>query len=162
MRGPTIKRPSGPRQDHRQHLRLANYTSFTPQWESHWVMAWQRCICSHLLHVDKMNQVVDTQEHFVPLKACQQMSSLCLFASLLEHCQCFPCEDVCLIFALESASRNTVPRAIFPNTLPRGQGVYWIIWSLEIISFGIAPLLAGNTKKYIPTVRAMIIEYWRC
>ena len=100
MRGPTIKRPSGPRQDHRQHLRLANYTSFTPQWESHWVMAWQRCICSHLLHVDKMNQVVDTQEHFVPLKACQQMSSLCLFASLLEHCQCFPCEDVCLIFTL--------------------------------------------------------------
>ena len=47
------------------------------------------------------------------------MSTLCLFASLLEHCQCFPREDVCLIFALESASRNTVPRKIFPNTLPR-------------------------------------------
>ena len=50
-------------------------------------------------------------------------------------------------------SRNTVPCAIFPNTLPREQGVYWIIWSLQIISCdrAISSLLPVNTKKYIPT-----------
>ena len=47
-------------------------------------------------------------------------------SSLLERCQCFPYEDVCLIFALGSVSRNTVPWAIFPNTLPREQEVYCI------------------------------------
>ena len=33
-------------------------------------------------------------------------------------------EDVFLIFALGSLSGNTVPRAVFPNTLPREEGVY--------------------------------------
>ena len=47
------------------------------------------------------------------------MSTLCLFASLQEHYQCFLREDVCLII-----SRNTVPRAIFSSTPPREQGVY--------------------------------------
>ena len=49
-------------------------------------------------------------------------------------------------------SRNTVPCAIFPNTLPREEGVYWIIWSLQIISCdrAISSLLPVNTKKYIP------------
>ena len=40
--------------------------------------------------------------------------------------QCFPHEDVCLIFVLGSVSRNTVPRAVFPNTVPRDQGVYLV------------------------------------
>ena len=47
-------------------------------------------------------------------------------ASLLEHCQCFPREDVFLVFALGSVRRNTVPRDVFPCTLPRTQEVYWI------------------------------------
>ena len=37
------------------------------------------------------------------------MSTLCLFASLLEHFQCFLYKNVFLIFAL---SRNTVPKTI--------------------------------------------------
>ena len=41
-----------------------------------------------------------------------------------------PQNDVNLIFALGSVPRNTVPRAVFPNTLPRQQGVYWTIWAL--------------------------------
>ena len=32
--------------------------------------------------------------------------------------------DVVLIFALGSVSRNIIPRAVFPNTLPREQVVY--------------------------------------
>ena len=35
--------------------------------------------------------------------------------------------------------KNTVPRAVFPNTLPGEQGVYWKIWSLLIVSFDIIP-----------------------
>lgn len=31
---------------------------------------------------------------------CLQISTLCIFASLLEHTQCFLSEDLCLIFAL--------------------------------------------------------------
>ena len=69
---------------------------------------------------------------------CQDFDSACYgnpslnfhcltYSALLEHCKCLPREDVFLIFALGSVSRNTVPRAIFPNTLPREQGVYWII-----------------------------------
>ena len=55
--------------------------------------------------------------------------------------QCFPHEDVCLIFVLGSVSRNTVPRGVFPNTLPREQEVYGqIIWSLKILSFNIIPV----------------------
>ena len=41
--------------------------------------------------------------------------------------QCFPHEDVCLIFVLGSVSRNTVPRGVFPNTLPREQEVYHVL-----------------------------------
>ena len=56
---------------------------------------------------------------------CWRMSTLlCLFASLLEHCQCFPCKDVFLIFSPGSVSRNTVSGAVFLNTLPMWQGVY--------------------------------------
>ena len=65
------------------------------------------------------------------------MSTLCLFVSLLEPYQCFPREDVCLIFVLGSVSRNTVPRGVFPNTLAREQEVYWKILSLKIMSFNI-------------------------
>ena len=42
------------------------------------------------------------------------------------YCQCFPREGVFLIFALGSVSRNTVPWAVFPNTLPRKT---WSEWS---------------------------------
>ena len=35
----------------------------------------------------------------------------------------FPHEDVCLLFVIGSASTNIVPEAIFPNALPRKQGV---------------------------------------
>ena len=60
------------------------------------------------------------------LLACN-MSTISFFASLLEHCQCFPREDVFLILALGSVRGNTVPRAVFLRTLPRAQGVYWIL-----------------------------------
>ena len=69
--------------------------------------------------------------------ACFQMSTFCLLVSLLERYQCFPREDVCLIFVLGSVSRNTVPREVFPNTLVREQEVYWKILSLMIMSFNI-------------------------
>ena len=49
-------------------------------------------------------------------------ATLCVIASL-EHYQCFLRKDVFPIFVLGSISRNTVPRAVFPNTLPREQGV---------------------------------------
>ena len=54
--------------------------------------------------------------------------------------QCFPHKDVCLVFVLGSLSRNTVPRVVFPNTLPREQKVYRIVWSLKIMSFYIIPV----------------------
>ena len=73
------------------------------------------------------------------LLACN-MSTISFFASLLEHCQCFPREDVFLILALGSVRGNTVPRAVFLRTLPRAQGVYWILWSLWIISSDISPV----------------------
>ena len=84
---------------------------------------------------------------------CLQMSTLCFSASLLEHYKCFPREDVFLILPLGSVSENTVPRAVFPCTLPREQGVYWIMWSLKIISLNMPSLLPGNIKKYTHTVR---------
>ena len=40
-------------------------------------------------------------------------------------------------FFVSSVSRNTVPNVVFPNTLPREQGVYW---SQEILSSDIAPV----------------------
>ena len=58
----------------------------------------------------------------------------------MERYQCFPREDVCLILVLGSVSRNTVPRGVFPNTLPREQEVYRIILSLKIMSFYIIPV----------------------
>ena len=73
------------------------------------------------------------------LLACN-VSTISFFASLLEHCQCFPREDVFLILALGSVRGNTVPRAVFLRTLPRAQGVYWILWSLWIISSDINPV----------------------
>ena len=50
----------------------------------------------------------------------------------------------------------SVFRAIFPNTLPREQGVYWIIWSLEIISFAIVPFVSEYQE--IHTYSAMNID----
>ena len=60
-------------------------------------------------------------------------------SSDLEHCQCVPRKDVCLIFTLGSVSRNTIPSAIFPISSLRCRpctagGV------LEIISFVIIPV----------------------
>ena len=63
------------------------------------------------------------------LLACN-ISTMSHFASLLEHCQCFPREDVFLIFVQGSVRGNTVPRAVFVRTLPRAQGLYWKISSL--------------------------------
>ena len=77
------------------------------------------------------------------------MSTLSLSASLLEHCQCFPREDVFLIFAQGSVSGNTVPGAVFDNTLPREQGVYWIIWYLLIISFDIIPVASDYQEIHL-------------
>ena len=57
------------------------------------------------------------------------MSTLCLFASLLEHCQCVQCEDVCLIFTLGSVLDTMIPE----------DHIYHLIYV--------------NTKKYIPAVR---------
>ena len=42
----------------------------------------------------------------------------------------FPREDVFPILSLGSVRGNTVPREVFLCTLPRAQGLYWIIWSL--------------------------------
>ena len=81
--------------------------------------------------------------------ACLQMSTLWLFISLLEHYQCFPHEDVCPIFILGSVSRNIVPRAIFPNTLPREQWVYFIMWSFEIILFAIVPVASEYQEIHL-------------
>ena len=50
-------------------------------------------------------------------------ATLCVIASL-KHYQCFLRKDVFPIFVLGSISRNAVPRAVFPNTLPREQVVY--------------------------------------
>ena len=59
-----------------------------------------------------------------------QLSTMSYSASLPEHWQCFPREDVFLVFSLGSVWGNIVPRDVFPCTLPRAQGVYWIIRSL--------------------------------
>ena len=42
---------------------------------------------------------------------------------------------------------------VFPCTLPREQGVYWLIRSLKIISLNMPSLLPGNIKKYTHTVQ---------
>ena len=55
-------------------------------------------------------------------------------------------EDVCLIFALGSVSRNVVPRAIFPDTVHREQGMYWKILSLEIYH-SMSPLIARKIPR---------------
>ena len=88
--------------------------------------------------------------------ACLQMSTLCLLVSLLERYQCFPREDVCLIFVLGSVSRNTVPREVFPNTLAREQEVYAKILSLMIMSFNIIPV--ANEYQEIHSFGAVNID----
>ena len=55
------------------------------------------------------------------------MSTLSGFASLLGYWKCFPRVDVLLIFPIGSVSENAVPRVVFPYTLLRELGVYWII-----------------------------------
>ena len=45
-----------------------------------------------------------------------------------------------------SVWRNTVPREVSPRTLPREQGVYWIILSLWIISFDIITVASEYQK----------------
>ena len=77
------------------------------------------------------------------------MSAMKQFASLQEHCHCFPREDVFLVFALGSVWRNTVPRDVFPCTLPRTQGVYWI-------SSNINPV--GSEYQEIYSYSALIID----
>ena len=50
------------------------------------------------------------------------MFTLSLSASLLEHCQCFPREDVFLIFAPGNVRGNTVPRGSIDPYTPRTPG----------------------------------------
>ena len=96
--------------------------------------------------------------------ACLQISTKSPSASLLEHCQCFPREDVFLVFALGSVWGNTVPRDIFPCTLPRTQGVYWISSNInpvaseyqEIHSY--SALIIDSVK--INTSLLMMREWW--
>ena len=52
------------------------------------------------------------------------IENICIIAGALTM---FPREEVFLIFPIESASENTVPRAVFSNTHRREQGVYGII-----------------------------------
>jgi len=69
--------------------------------------------------------------------ACLHMSPLSLSASLLEHCQCFPREDVFLIFALGSVRGNTVPRGSIDPYTPRSReciGYYDLCRSCHSIS----------------------------
>ena len=72
-----------------------------------------------------------------------QMSTLCIFVSLLEHYQCFPREDVCLIFVLEILSQYT----------PKGAGSVLdnIISEDHVIQYH--PCCHWiSSKKNIPTV----------
>ena len=58
-------------------------------------------------------------------------------------------EDVFLIFAQGNVSRNTVPRAVFPNTVPRVQGVYYYkMWYLQITLFDIIPVEYQEIHPY--------------
>ena len=53
---------------------------------------------------------------------CLQISTLCIFASLLEHTQCFLSEDLCLIFAQGIVSKqgqyNIGRRGVLDNMIP--------------------------------------------
>ena len=105
------------------------------------IMFWLYCLCIVWL-------VQPLWWHF----ACLQMSTLCLSASLLEHFQCFPREDVFLISALGSVRGNTVPRGSIEPYTPGSReciGYYDLCRSCHSIS----SLLPVDTKKYIPTVR---------
>ena len=73
--------------------------------------------------------------------ACLQMSTLYLSTSFSAQ-GCVP--DICP----RECIKNTVP-----STLPREQGVYWILWSLKIMTYNRSSMLPVNTKKYIPTVQ---------
>ena len=81
--------------------------------------------------------------------ACLQMSTLFLFVSLLEHYQCFPLENVCVIFVPWSISRNTVPWGVFSNTLPREQELFLLVWSLKIMPFNIIPVASEYQEIHI-------------
>ena len=72
-----------------------------------------------------------------------------------EGCK-IPRDDVFLIFAQGRVRKNTVPRAVFPRTLPRAQGVYWIIWSPQIMSFGNNPVVSEYQE--IHPYRALNID----
>ena len=60
-------------------------------------------------------------------------------------------------------SRNTVPRAEYT---PREQGVYWIIWSLHILSFDIIPVaceyqeIHPNSAMNIVVLKSILFWYW--
>ena len=73
--------------------------------------------------------------------ACLQLSTLYLSTSFSAQ-GCVP--DICP----RECIKNTVP-----STLPREQGVYWILWSLKIMTYNRSSMLPVNTKKYIPTVQ---------
>ena len=79
------------------------------------------------------------------IKFCSLPVYKCLSASLLEHCQYFPREDMCLIFALGSVSRNTVLRAVFPNTLLGSRILDNMISVVLLIQY--LPMLPRNTSQ---------------
>ena len=47
-------------------------------------------------------------------------------------------------------------QAVFPSTLPREQGVYWIIWFMKVKSFDINPV--ANYYQYIHPYSALYID----
>ena len=75
---------------------------------------------------------------------------------MCHHFTCLHCtidgplsEDVFLIFAQGNVSRNTVPRAVFPNTVLRAQGVYYYkMWYLQITSFDTIPVEYQEIHPY--------------
>ena len=59
---------------------------------------------------------------------CLQISTFCIFVSLLEHYQGFPRKDVCLIFVLAGVYQEIL--FLGPNTLPREQEVYHVLYDM--------------------------------
>ena len=53
--------------------------------------------------------------------ACLEMSILCLFVSLTEHFQCFPSEDVCLIFVLWECIKKYCLKGVISQYTPEEQ-----------------------------------------
>ena len=88
--------------------------------------------------------------------ACLQMATLSLTASLLERCQCFPREDVFLIFTLGSVRENTVCRGSIDPYTPESReciGYYDLCSYVDHVIQYHPYSLPVDTKKYIPTVR---------